>query len=257
MRISVVTPVFDETDSVRELCEGLARILGEDLFEIFIVISPRSSRDSFAACLTESRRRPGVVKVVLQKGPRGIGIPYREGISYARGTHVLCIDSDGEMDLATAGALRDLFRADPALDLAVAARWAPGGGFVGYDWYKLPLNWFYQKLFRLLFRTPIHDLTYGYKMFRTDLAQRLPFSGVRHEFACEGTLRPIRLKRRVAETPTRWTRRKAGVSKNRFVDNFRYVGMAWRILRETPVLLPGPLRAEPEILDANASAPVS
>ncbi len=255
MRISVVTPVFDETDSVVGICAGLKELLGSDLLEIIAVISPRSSPASFAACLGESRKAPGVVKVVLQKGPRGIGIPYREGISYARGTHILCIDSDGEMELATAGKMRDLMRARPELALVAAARWARGGGFSGYGKLKLPLNWSYQQLFRLLFRTPLHDLTYGYKMFRADVAQRLPFTGVRHEFACEGTLLPVRLGLPVAEIPSRWTKRKSGVSKNAFIDNFRYVAMARRILSTRPALLAEPVLAEPVVLDPDAPVP--
>lgn len=256
MRISVVTPVFDETDSVIEIVDGLKRLLGSDLLEIIAVISPRSSAASFAACLGESRKAPGLVKVVLQKGPRGIGIPYREGISYSRGTHILCIDSDGEMDLATAGRMRDLMRERPELVLVAAARWAKGGGFSGYGKAKLPLNWGYQKLFRWLFWTPLHDLTYGYKMLRADIAQRLPFTGVRHEFACEGTLLPVRLGLPVAEIASRWTKRKAGVSKNRFIDNFRYVAMAWRLRTSRPRLLDAPRRAEPEVLDPEAPLPV-
>lgn len=257
MKISVVTPVFDETDSVVETCRGLKELFGSELLEILIVISPRSSPASFAACLNQSRQAPKIVKVVLQKGPRGIGTPYREGISYARGTHILCIDSDGEMELASAGKMRDLMRARPELVLAVAARWAPGGGFTGYDKVKLPLNWGYQQLFRWAFWTRLHDLTYGYKMFRADIAQRLPFSGVRHEFACEGTLLPVRMKLPVAEVPSRWTKRKAGVSKNLFVDNFRYVRMAWRILWSHPALLDRPVLAEPAVLDPQTPIPAS
>lgn len=245
MKISVVTPVLDETDSVIDLCRGLLDQLGDDLLEILIIIAPHSSAASFDACLSISRAHRGIVKVVVQKGPRGIGIPYREGISYARGTHILCIDSDGEMELASAARLRDLFKSDPQLEVGVASRWAPGGGFSGYAPQKMILNWLFQRLFRVLYRTPIHDLTYGYKMFRTDLAQRLPFIGIRHEFACEGTLLPIRLGRRVGEVPSHWTRRRAGLSKNPFIDNFRYVAMAWRTLIRPPTLLSTAQRLDP------------
>ena len=247
MRLSVVTPVFDETDSVRELCQGLAAMLGDDLLELFIIIAAQSSPASFDACLGEARKRPGVVKVVLQKGPRGIGIPYREGISYCRGTHILCIDSGGEMELGTVSAMKALLAKDLA-DVAVASRWVKGGGFSGYGRLKRILNWGYQQFFRLLFRTPLHDLTYGFKMFRADLAQRLPFTGIRHEFGCEGTLLPVRLGFRVVEVPSRWTCRKQGRTKNRFVDNFRYVRMACRLLGKVPPLLQEPSRTEPSIL---------
>lgn len=228
MRISVVTPVFDETESVSRLCEELASTLGKDLFEILIVISPKSSPACFEACARAAQKNPGLIQIMTQKGPRGIGIAYREGIAAARGTHILCIDSDGEMETASAGKMRDLM-ATGNYDLVTASRWAPGGGFEGYSPLKKILNWGYQKLFRILFWTRLTDLTYGYKMFRTDLARQLPFRGIRHEFACEGTLLPVRLDWRVTEVPSRWTRRKSGATKNRFLDNFRYVWMALRL----------------------------
>jgi dolichol-phosphate mannosyltransferase len=192
----------------------------------------------------------------MQEGPRGIGVAYREGISYARGTHILCMDSDGEMELSAVTRLRDAFRADDALAVAVASRWARGGGFVGYDRIKLSLNWAFQRLVRILYRTRICDLTYGFKMFRADLVQRLPFTGVRHEFACEGTLLPIRLGLPVAETHSRWVRRKTGRSSNAFIDNLRYVGMALRIRCGTYELLALPVQVEPKILDPSDTSAV-
>src|SRR6185437_10381606 len=42
-RISVVLPVFSETDTVRIVADWLRQHLGERLLEIIIVISPRSS----------------------------------------------------------------------------------------------------------------------------------------------------------------------------------------------------------------------
>jgi dolichol-phosphate mannosyltransferase len=250
VRISVVTPVFDETDSVRELCAGVVDLLGEDLHEILIVLSPNSSPASFDACLSQSECYPGLVKVVLQQGGRGLGVAYREGISYARGSHTICMDSDGEMELETVSRLRDLFQTDSTLVLAVAARWLPGGGFDGYSWSKQVLNWLFQRFFGLLFWTDTHDLTYGFKMYRTDMAQRMPFTGSRHEFACEGTLLPIRLGFKVAETPSRWTKRKAGVSQNPFRDNFRYVRMALRLRFQPQALLTEPFKADPVLLES-------
>jgi hypothetical protein len=99
-------------------------------------------------------------------------------------------------------------------------------------------------------------LTYGFKMFRADLVQRLPFTGVRHEFACEGTLLPIRLGLPVAETHSRWVRRKTGRSSNAFIDNLRYVGMALRIRFGTYELLALPVHVEPKILDPSDTSAV-
>jgi hypothetical protein len=122
----------------------------------------------------------------------------------------------------------------------VASRWLPGGGFTGYSRIKKILNWGFQQLFRLLFFTRIHDLTYGFKLMRGELARGIVWEGSLHEIACETTLKPIRLGVPVSEVPTRWTARTQGASKNTFLRNFRYVGMALRILTRGV-----PLRSEP------------
>jgi len=105
-----------------------------------------------------------------------------------------------------------------------------GGGTEGYDAVKYYLNFWYQKLFGVLFRTPITDLTLGFKLGRSDVLQGFAWCGQYHEIGCETTLRPIRAGFRVGQVPTVWRRRKQGTSNNSFMKNFRYVGMALSIL---------------------------
>src|SRR5438105_4756207 len=49
-RISVVMPVFSETDTARLIVAWLREHLAERLHEIIIVISPRSTKESYAVC---------------------------------------------------------------------------------------------------------------------------------------------------------------------------------------------------------------
>jgi dolichol-phosphate mannosyltransferase len=153
----------------------------------------------------------------------------REGFALARGNLVLMIDADGEMEIDTVPRLLDEM-ARGGHGLVVAARWLPGGGFSGYGPLKYYLNWGFQQLFRCLFRTHLHDLTYGFKVMRAELVHGLEWQGTLHEIACETTLRPVRLGVSVAEVPSRWTARTQGASKNTFWRNFRYVRTALTIL---------------------------
>jgi len=116
--------------------------------------------------------------------------------------------------------------------LVVGSRWLPGGGFVGYSPSKRWLNWGFQQLFRVLFRTRVHDLTYGFKLMRTELVRNIAWEATLHEIGCETTLKPIHLGVRVAEVPTTWRTRVEGRSSNNFLRNFRYVGMALSILMQ-------------------------
>jgi dolichol-phosphate mannosyltransferase len=227
-RISVVLPVYSETETVRQVADWLRENLAGRLEEILIILSPRSQEGSRAVC-SELEASDPRIQLHIQKHNPGLGHAVREGLERAQGDVVLLMDSDGEMENAT------ILRMIAAMErdnygLVVASRWTQGGGFTGYSPVKYLLSWAFQQVFRVLFQTPIHDLTYGFKLIRGELAHGIAWEGTLHEIACETTLKPIRLHARVAEVPSRWTARTQGVSKNTFLRNFRYVAMALRIL---------------------------
>ena len=228
MRLSAALPVFAETNAVREVVEGLVELVGDKLHQVVLVTSKHSPSESVTVC-EELARRFDPVEVSVQLHYPGLGLAVRQGIEECTGTHILLMDSDGEMDVGSVPTMIELLERE-ALDLVIASRWMKGGGTEGYDRVKYFLNLGYQKLFGLLFRTPITDLTLGFKLGGANVLQGFSWSGQYHEIGCETTLRPIRAGFRVGQVPTVWRCRKQGESNNSFMRNFRYVGMAWRIL---------------------------
>jgi glycosyltransferase involved in cell wall biosynthesis len=227
-RLSVVLPVYSETDTVRAIVEWLRAHFESLLAEIIIVQSPRSNRESRAVCqeLVEEDER---IRLHIQQVNPGLGNAVREGLALTRGNLVLLMDSDGEMEIETIiRMVAEMAAGQPAL--VVASRWGRGGGFTGYNPLKYGLNWGFQQLFRFLFWTRVHDLTYGFKLMRGELARGIVWEGTMHEIACETTLRPIRLGLKVVDVPSKWTARVQGASKNSFLKNFRYVALALKVL---------------------------
>src|SRR5262249_22553653 len=150
---------------------------------IIIVISPKSSVESRGICerLAGSHSR---VCVFEQEVNPGVGRAFREGYARVRGNAVLSMDSDGEMELTTIPAMIDEM-ARGNFGLVVGSRWHPAGGFVGYSPVKRCLNWAFQQIFRVLFRTPLHDLTYGFKLIRSDLVRCISWESTLQEIGCE------------------------------------------------------------------------
>jgi len=232
MRLSAVLIVFNERESVAEVVEGLLAGVGDRLLEILLVLAPASPPITHEICARLAREHP-LVRVSLQKENPGAGLAVRQGIAEARGTHILLMDSDGEMDVETVPRMVAAAEA-PGVDMVVASRWIPGGGVVGYHRLRGMLNRCYQALFRALFRTDVHDLTLGFKLCRADVFQAMPWSSQFHDIGCETTLRPIRAGYRVTEVPTVWRRRKQGSSSNPLLNNFKYVWKALAILTGPP-----------------------
>lgn len=228
VRISAVLPVYAEEGSIAELVSGLCTLIGDDLKEIILIVAKSSPEATFSLCKKVAARFP-VVRISLQEQNPGLGFAVRQGIAEAQGTHILMMDSDGEMDVETVPRLVAVVK-ERDVDLVVASRWMKGGGVKGYSRLKYVLNQGYQLIFRLLYRTPIHDLTLGFKLGRAAVLKSIPWSAQFHDIGCETTLRVTRAGYTVAEVPTVWRRRKAGFSKNPFRRNFLYVSMALSIL---------------------------
>lgn len=226
--MTVLLPVWDEGDVVGEVVSEVMRLSSDRVQEIILVVSERSDPHT-KEVVADLQERDSRVVVISQTGPPGVGNAVRQGLAASRGAWVVMIDSDGEMDPATVPLLLAEQERSGA-DLVVASRWVKGGGVVGYDAWKLPLNRVFQVLFRAVARASVHDLTLGFKLLRGDLARGLPWKAERHEIGIETTLRPIRAGARASEVPTIWRRRKAGRSKGTFLMNFRYVWMALQVM---------------------------
>ena len=228
LRISAVLPVFAERETVAEIARGLVDLVGPELFEIIVVVAPRAPEETWEVCRRVEREVP-CARVSEQERNPGLGLGVRQGIAQARGTHVLLMDSDGEMDVTTVPRMVAALKRERA-DLVVGSRWMKGGGVEGYDPLKYWLNRAYQLLFRALFRTRVHDLTLGFKLCSADIFKAMPWDSQFHDIGCETTMRPIRAGARATDVPTVWVRRKEGVSSNPFRNNFKYVWKALAIL---------------------------
>ena len=232
IRISAVLPVYAERESVADLVSALCTLMPEELQEIILIVAESAPEETMRICEEVTARFP-LVRMAMQKRGPGLGFAVRQGIAEAQGTHVLLMDSDGEMDVQTVPLMLAKLKARD-VDLVVASRWMKGGGMEGYDRSKYILNWGYQQIFRVLYWTAIHDLTLGFKLGRADMMKAIPWNAQFHEIGCETTLRVIRARYTVSEVPTVWRRRKEGASTNPFRHNFRYVSTALSILFNAP-----------------------
>jgi dolichol-phosphate mannosyltransferase len=221
-------PVFAEEDSVPELVERLEELIGGELEEILIVLSPRSPEATLKICHTVAAAH-AKVKLLTQKQVPGVGFAFRDGIEAARGDWILLMDSDGEMDVEDVPRLITVLR-ERGADLVVGSRWMKGGGAEGYDARKWVLNRGYQTLFRILYRTRIHDLTFGFKLGRAPVLKSFDYTAQFQEIGCEVTMRALKAGFRVEEIPTIWRARKQGVSTNPLKRNLRYATFALKIL---------------------------
>ena len=232
IQLSIVVTVYSETFSIAETVERLLRNDRGYIKEILIVISPKSSLESFRICEQLVAAHPPV-KLHLQRTNPGLGWAYREGMQMAEGNYVALMSGDLETEPEAIDRMVRKIE-ETACDGVIANRWLRRGGFHNYDRFKLLLNWLFQKIFKTLYSTSLGDLTYGFKVLKKEIAKGIHWEGTLHEIAVETTLKPIKRGYYLEQVPSIWIGRTEGESKNPFARNFRYVWLAMKILISTP-----------------------
>ncbi|MBA2640784.1 MAG: glycosyltransferase family 2 protein [Nocardioidaceae bacterium] len=218
---TVVIPVVTETDSLDETARLLAESSDGDISQVLVVVCERTTAPSLARCEALRQTFGDRVQIHRQKLPF-LGGALREAFDLATGSHVVMMASDLETDPRLVPAFVALARVHPSA-IVTASRWAPGGGFSGYGRARVAANWMFQRLTSILYRTPLTDATFGYRLFPTALVQAIRWEGTRHEFLLETVLKPLRLGVEVLEIPTAWRPRPDGESQNSLATQARYV----------------------------------
>jgi glycosyltransferase involved in cell wall biosynthesis len=220
---SIILPLLDEAESLGKTIDILLAENGADIAEILIVVCGRTAEEALGAAEAQARRHPALVLVRRQQRPF-LGGAMRDAFEWASGTHVIMMASDLETDPSS---VKDLIaRAREGYDIVTATRWKGRGGFHGYSPLKHSANWLFQKMFGLLYGTPLSDLTYGFRIFRIEWIRKIRWEELRHPFLLETILKPLRLGARVSEIPTTWVARAEGRSHNPFWQNFMYFRIA-------------------------------
>ncbi len=225
-KVSVIIPIWSEVQSLKIVTEGLYERIGDNIHDIFFIVAPQSSAACFSMCQQLASEHPKI-QVMIQKVCPGLGHAYKQVFPHVTGTHVLIIDADNEMDLETVPKM--VAAAANGYDLVLPSRWIPDGGVKGYDTMTYILNRGFQFIFRIIYWTRVHDLTYGFKLFNAKLIKEVDWWGEMHEIAMETTLKPLRLGYKWIEIPTWWKGRTEGVSKINTWKRWRYVLFALRI----------------------------
>jgi len=210
-----------------------------EISEILIIACQKTTPAALAVVEELCAQHPGLIQARFQQRPF-LGGAMRDAFEWASGSHVLMMASDLETDPATVKEL--IAKAKDGYDIVTATRWRGQGGFSGYSPFKRCLNAVFQMIFRTLYGTDLSDLTYGFRIIKSQWVKTIDWEELRHPFLLETMLKPLRLGARVTEIPSAWRARTEGESHNPFWRNFVYFRIAFktrfrsrqRLLRRNP-----------------------
>lgn len=139
-----------------------------------------------------------------------MGLAIKEGTKKAKGDIIIWTMGDLADDTKTYGDIIE--KIEEGYDMVFGSRYMPGGSRGNLDRLKAFLSSWGTRLARLLFGVPVHDITNAFRGFRKDVFQKITLSSsgfsISPEFAIKAHLAGFKL----AEVPTVYTNRTAGIS---------------------------------------------
>lgn len=184
-KLSIIVPVYNEQDSLRQIIERLLEV--EFPIEREIVAVDDGSTDSSAAVLAElASEHPDVVRPFYSKQNVGKGAALRIGFAKATGTILTIQDADLEYDPH-----EFLKLLQPILDgqqqVVYGSRYKGGGNKVSL--LNRLGNGFLSTVTSVLYFSWITDMETCYKVFRRDLLDRFELASTGFEIEPELTVK--------------------------------------------------------------------
>lgn len=226
--VSIVTGAVTETDSLRNTVEFILENCNHnDLAEIIIGYPERATSECVAVIRElESMQSNVSVWSFVQKRPK-LGF-LTEAFDFAKGSHVITVDSDMALDLELIPRMIENAKKEPDTIFS-ASRWLGGNKFDGYNKFKMALNFCSQKFLAVLYQSKLTDFTIPFQIIQTELLRSINFEETGFAIFIEMVLKPVRLGCKIKELPTDCHGRKQGKSNNSFAQLPSYLKTALHI----------------------------
>jgi dolichol-phosphate mannosyltransferase len=207
-RVSIVIPAYNEGEAIIPALDRIFESVQLDSEVLVVVDFPEDTTVPVLARYAESHPH---LRYVVNRYGRGPANAIRFGIDAAAGDTVVVTMADGCDDPRQ---IDDLTRlVERGVVVAAASRYMPGGQQVGGPLFKSLLSRLAGRSLHVFARIGTRDATNSFKAYNRDFVRQAGIES-RHgfEIGLELTAKARRLGLPVAELPTIWLDRQAGVS---------------------------------------------
>lgn len=222
----IVLPTYNEIESL-ETTFGRIR---QSVPQADVLIVDDSSPDGTGELADRLAADDPGVTVLHRSEKGGLGRAYLAGFAHAierEYRFIVEIDADGSHDPTDLPAMIE--RAKAGSDLVIGSRWIVGGSVRNWPLLRQLISRAGNAYARILLRSRIHDITAGYRVYRSTALRSLDLASISSQGYCfqvELAWRLERLSAAITEHPIVFTERAAGQSKM----HIGIVGEAlWRI----------------------------
>lgn len=212
MKLSVVIPVHNEQDCIRDVATAVAGRLEQESIPYEIVIVNDNSTDGTENILLELVRDNPNIRYKNNHPPHGYGLAVRCGLRHFTGAAAAVYMGDGSDSPDDLVAFYRKLR--EGYDCVFGTRWSHGGKVYDYPLLKHILNRFANNFIRLIMQIRYDDITNAFKVYRREVIEGVqPLLSKHYNLTVEIPLKAIIRGYSYTVVPNTWTNRKAGESK--------------------------------------------
>ena len=231
MRITVVIPTYNEAENLPKLVSALFSLP----LELSLLVVEDNSPDGTGQIADDlAKAHPNRIEVLHRPGKMGLRSAYLNGfqkILDGDAQAIVQMDADFSHDPAKLVEMSTLLE---SADVVLGSRYVTGGS-VDQKWtlWRKWLSAFGNFYARSILRLPLHDVTTGFRMWRTEALKQMPFERIQSSgyiFLVEMIYLAHCLEFKIGEAPIYFADRRFGKSKMSFKIQMEAALRIWQVL---------------------------
>lgn len=213
MKTIIVIPTYNEKENIAKL---INEIFVLNIPELEILIVDDNSPDRTADIVTGLQTSDFRLHLLKREGKLGLGSAYLAGFKKALelgADYIFEMDADFSHD---PNDIPRLLESAKENDLVIGSRKIPGGKVIGWNWHRTFMSNGAMWLSRLLLGLKPHDVTAGFRCFRSDVLKKINLDTIKsngYAFQEELLYHTQLAGFKISELPVTFIDRKAGKSK--------------------------------------------
>ena len=230
LHITVVIPTYNEAENLPKLVSALFSLP----LDLHILVVDDDSPDGTGRIAEElAEKYPGRIDILHRPGKLGLRSAYLNGFQKILGGDAQAIvqmDADFSHDPS---ALVDMAQLLESCDVVLGSRYVQGGS-VDEQWplWRKKLSSFGNFYARSILGLPLHDVTTGYRVWRTETLKQMPFERIQSNgyiFLVEMIYLAHCLDYKIGESPIYFADRRWGKSKMSFKIQLEAALRVWQV----------------------------
>ena len=175
MRICIVIPMYNEERIARQSIKTILEYVKRLPSEVKLVVVDDGSHDRTYALLEEFRvEDPDRLTLISHQRNLGYGAALRTGIAFAvQNGFEYAVFMDSDLTNHPKYLIDFYDRILKGYDYIKASRYIPGAGVGGVPWHRRLISLWGNRVARLLFGLPLHDLTNGFRAVKTAILGKI------------------------------------------------------------------------------------